>query len=194
MVGAIAFLLAPLAYMLADTSNQLSSISISYWTNAGDIFVGSLIAVGFFLFAYNGTGEGKDREYYLSKAACLFATCVALFPTRGFNGENTPPTWTSNVAGIFGLEPFHIHYGAAVLLFICLIALMWFFSNRAMKKGKATRAYIYRTIAVLMMVGIVPVYLLAPANMKILFVEWWELALFGIGWWVAGNYKTDPTV
>ncbi len=194
VIGAIAFLLAPLAYILADTSNKLSSISISYWTNAGDVFVGALVVVGFFLFAYNGTGEGKDWEYWLSKIACPLAICVALFPTAGFDGTNVPPTWTSVVSGLFGLKPYHIHYGAAIPFFGCLVAMMWFFSNRAMKKGKETRAYIYRAIAVLMIAGVIPVFFLAPENMKVLFMEWWELTLFGAGWWLAGSYKTDPNV
>ena len=143
MVGAIAFLLAPTVYWLSDTETALTSISISYWTNSGDIFVGSLIAVGFFLFAYNGTGHGKDWEFYLSKASCVFATCVALFPTQGFNEHYIPPTWTTAIANEVNLEPFNIHYGSAILLFACLIAMMWFFSNRAIKKGKPRRAYIY---------------------------------------------------
>lgn len=121
MVGAIAILLAPTVYWLSDTKTALSSISISYWTNSGDIFVGSLIAVGFFLFAYNGTGNGKDWEFYLSKASCVFATCVALFPTQGFSDHDTPPTWTAAIASTINLEPFNIHYGSAILLFACLI-------------------------------------------------------------------------
>ena len=52
MVGVIALFLAPAVWLLSDVDQPLTSISISYWTNAGDIFVGALIAVGFFLFAY----------------------------------------------------------------------------------------------------------------------------------------------
>lgn len=195
MVGAIAFLLAPTVYWLADSETALTSISISYWTNSGDLFVGSLIAVGFFLFAYNGTGDGKDWEFYLSKASCVFATCVALFPTAGFTDKNIPPSWTRAIANTVSLEPFHIHYGAAILLFACLIAMMWFFSNRAMKKGKHRRAFIYRVISILMVVGIISLFVLGKLfefNNTILFIEVWGLTLFGIGWLVAGVYKTEP--
>ena len=82
IVGAIALLLAPVVWILSGEP-ELTSISISYWTDSRDVFVGALIAIGFFLSAYNGAGEGKDWEFWLGKAAGVFATCVALFPTRG---------------------------------------------------------------------------------------------------------------
>ena len=42
MVGIIAIILAPVVCLLADVDHPLTSISISYWTNSHDIFVGSL--------------------------------------------------------------------------------------------------------------------------------------------------------
>ena len=197
MVGLIAILLMPMVYWLANSSQPLTSISISYWTDAGDIFVGSLITVGFFLFAYNGIGDTKDWEFYLSKASCLFAVCIALFPTVGFSDADIAPSWASAVAGVVGLVPADIHNGAAVSLFTCLIVMMWFFSNRALRKGKATRAYIYRVISILMVVGIIVIAMFGREfglNDTILWVEVWGLTLFGIGWLIAGSYKSEPVV
>lgn len=195
VIGAIAILLAPTVYVLSDIESALTSISISYWTNSHDIFVGSLFAVGFFLFAYNGTGGGKDREFYLSKASCLFATCVALFPTEGYDNKDTPPTWTTTIANAVNLEPVNIHYGSAILLFACLIAMMWFFSGRAKSKGKIGRAYFYRAVSILMLAGIVSIFIIGNIvkfQYTVLLVEVWGLTLFGIGWLVAGSYKTEP--
>lgn len=62
VVGIIAILLAPLVHFFSGSQEELTSISISYWTDARDIFVGSLVAVGFFLFAYNGQGGKADGE------------------------------------------------------------------------------------------------------------------------------------
>ncbi len=195
IVGAIAILLAPTVYLLANGPGPLDSISISYWTDARDIFVGSLIAVGFFLSAYNGSGGSRDLEYYLSKVACVFAICVALFPTTGFDESNMPSGWTAGITGLFGLRPVHIHYLAAILLFACLVAMMWFFSFRAMRKGKQGRAYLYRGISVAMVLGMLVIgglgYLLAWSN-TILLVEIWGLTFFGAGWLLAGMYKTEP--
>ena len=195
VIGAIAVLLAPTVYVLSDIGSALTSISISYWTNSHDIFVGSLFAVGFFLFAYNGTGGGRDWEFYLSKASCLFATCVALFPTEGYSNQDTPPTWTATIANAVNLEPVNIHYGSAILLFLCLIAMMWFFSDRARGKGKTGRAYFYRTVSILMLLGIIAIFIIgkiADFEYTVLLVEVWGLTLFGIGWLVAGSYKTEP--
>ena len=194
IVGVIALLLSPAVWLLAGGEHELTSISISYWTDSRDIFVGSLIAVGFFLSAYNGAGEGRDWEYYLSKFACVFAISVALFPTTGFSDGNIPAKWIQVLAGLVGLLPVSIHYVSSVFLFVCLIALMWFFSNRAMQKGKPGRAYFYRGVSILMGAGIVAIYLIG----KILdlrdttfWVEYWGLSLFGLGWLVAGSYKTE---
>ena len=194
IVGAIAFLLAPIVYWVSGARADLDSISISYWTDARDIFVGSLITVGFFFSAYNGTGGSKDWEFYLSKASCVFAICVALFPTAGFDNNDIPPAWTRSIANAVHLEPTHIHYGAAILLFVCLTVMMWFFSNRAMRKGRPVRAYIYRVIGILMVVGMISIYTygkIFDLKNSILLIEIWGLALFGIGWIVAGSYKSQ---
>lgn len=195
VVGAIALLLAPTVYLLSGGQTSLTSISISYWTDARDIFVGALVAVGFFLLAYNGEGEEADLEFYLSKASCLFAVCVALFPTGGYTPHDMPPAWTVATAGIVGLEPFHIHYGAAVLLFSCLVVMMWFFSFRALRKGKRGRSYLYRAISILMAGGIVLIFGLGHLlrwDNTVLIIEVWALSLFGAGWLIAGTYKTEP--
>jgi hypothetical protein len=196
LVGAIALLLAPAVYLLSDWDRQLTSISISYWTNSGDIFVGSLIAVGFFLFAYNGTGNGKrDLEFWLSKAACGFAIIVAWFPTDGFDAADVPPTWTTRVSQLVRMKPEELHYIAAILQFACLIVMMWFFSNRARQKRSFARAATYRTLCILMVAGgiaILTLGKLSGLSTTVLLVETWELTLFGFGWLLAGTYKTQP--
>lgn len=197
VVGIIAILLAPLVHFFSGSQEELTSISISYWTDARDIFVGSLVAVGFFLFAYNGEGGKADWEFYLSKAACLFAVCVALFPTTGYSNVNVAPAWTATLSGALGLRPTHVHYCAAILLFACLIVMMWFFSYRALRKNKRSRAYFYRLVAILMALGIGALFVIGRMlgwDNTVWYVEVWGLSLFGIGWLAAGTYKTEPGV
>ena len=193
IVGAITLLLSPVAWILSGGENELTSISISYWTGSRDVFVGSLIAVGFFLSAYNGSGEKKDLEYLLSKVAWVFAICVAIFPTEGFTDVDTPARWVLATAELIGQVPDSIHRVASLLLFACLIILMWFFSKRAKGKGKICRANFYRGVSVLMVVGIVVLYLIGKElkwNDTIFWIEAWGLTLFGIGWLAAGLYKS----
>ncbi len=193
VVGLIALFLAPTVWLLSATQQPLTSISISYWTDARDLFVGSLIAVGFFLAAYNGQGGGRDWEYYLSKAACVFAVFVALFPTTGFSADDVAAKWVRSTAGLVGLEPEEVHNISAILLFACLIALMWFFSNRAKSKNRPGRANFYRTVSISMASGIILLVILGKLlgwSSYILYVEIWGLTLFGVGWLVAGSYRT----
>ena len=136
IVGAIALLLSPVVWVLSGSEYALTSISISYWTDSRDVFVGALMAIGFFLSAYNGAADRRDLEFWLSKAACVFAICVALFPAEGFTDMDIPAGWVLAVTGSVGLLPESVHRGAAVLLFACLIGLIFFFYRRALSKGR----------------------------------------------------------
>jgi len=204
IVGIIALSLAPAVHWFAGASSPLESISISYWSDARDIFVGSLFVVGFFFAAYNGSGEKMDLEFYLSKIACLLIIIVALFPTEPPQSEPPPhwattdltyPEWIQNLVTLFGLESNtiqSIHFGAAILFFMCLITMMFFFSNRAMKKGALGRSRTYLVIAVLMSIGIPLLWFIGNRqdwDNTTLIVEVWGMTLFGLGWLRAGIYK-----
>ena len=195
-VGYTAIFLSPVVMIYSGRFSDLTSISISYWTDARDIFVGALIAIGFIMFAYNGTGESRDREFWLSKIASVLAIFVALFPTDGFpDEENTPAAWAKSIADALGIEVENIHISAAIGLFACLIALMWFFSSRAKDKGKSERAKVYRCVAVLMgggiAIGLIVGHYILKAETYLFWVEFWALSLFGIGWLIAGFYRTE---
>ncbi len=192
IIGVIAILLAPVVWFLSGVGDELTSVSISYWTDSHDVFVGSLVVVGFFLSAYNGGGDGRDTEYYISKAACVFAICVAVFPTKGFSDIDIPVSWVRAIAEFIGLASNSIHHTTAILLFACLMVLMWFFSKHAMDKGESVRAGIYRGVVVLMVVGAVVLFWIGKEyewSDTIFWIELWELTLFGFGWLVAGTYE-----
>ncbi len=72
--------------------------------------------------------------------------------------------------------------------------MMWFFSNRAKGKGKPGRAFFYRSVSILMAVGIISLYIygrMTNSSTIVLLIEVWGLTLFGIGWLAAGSYKTE---
>lgn len=187
--GIIALLMPFAVQWLSGPESSVSSISASYWTDSGDIFVGSLVAVAFFLAAYNGTGLcHKDGEYWLSKAAGLFALFVALVPTGKTNCN--PPQWVYKMT--FGHTTL-VHYISAISLFICLFLLINFFARRAKYKGKPLRAKIYSAIGLGMLIGMPAVFFIGPLfglKNEIYWVEVLGLVLFGAGWLVAGSYKT----
>ena len=196
--GFIAFCLPFVVWWLSNEA-KLSSISYSYWTDSRDIFVGSLVAVAFFLAAYNGTGEcRKDTEYWLSKLAGFFALIVALVPTscckaNQLNCSCDVPAWVDTITGGNNLV---IHNIAAVLLFVCLYMIINFFTRRAKAKGKDGRSNFYWFVSLLMLIGMPVLYYIGETNNwydSLFWVELFGLVLFGIGWFVAGTYKSDPS-
>lgn len=54
------------------------TISDFYYTGMGDVFVGTLCAIGVFLLSYKGYEKEDD---FAGDLACVFAIGVALFPT-----------------------------------------------------------------------------------------------------------------
>jgi len=195
IIGVIAILM-PIIVLILSNKHELTSVSISYWTDSRDIFVGSMIAVGFFLAAYNGTGNRRDFEYLISKVAWIFAVCIALFPTEGFTEEDIPARWILNVSELLDMTPDVVHKGASVLLFICLFFLMLFFSCRAREKGKLIRSRIYLAFSLGMLIGMPAVYFIGTANQwndTIFWVEFVGLWLFGWGWLIAASYRTVPS-
>lgn len=205
IIGAIALFLAFFTYWLSDVYWPVNSISATYWTNSGDLFVGSLIVVGFFLAAYNGK-HGRDLEYYISKLAAVLAVFVALFPTdiectpdqlttRQTCPVFDPPTWIDAITGFLGTTSVTVHYVAAIPLFACLVVLLWFFSKRAEDKGRPERALAYKILAISMISGMAVIYgvvrFLLDRSDAIFWVEGWALMTFGIAWLLAGSYKSE---
>ena len=196
IIGLIAIQM-PIVVVLLSGRPELSSISISYWTDSRDIFVGSLIAVAFFLSAYNGTGTcRKDTEFWLSKVACVSAIFVALFPTTDFDKcPDCAPAWTIYLSDLIFLKPHQVHHVTSILLFICLILLMSFFSLRAKNKGAISRAKIYFGLSLGMLLGMPIVFVTGKITglfEPVFWVEFVGLWLFGVGWFIAGWYKTKP--
>src|SRR5256885_9844414 len=79
-----------LGKILFDSAGLETSISAYYYTKVGNVFVGSLCAIGTFLMSYRGF-DLKDQV--AGKLGGLFAVTVALFPT---SPKDVPSaTWTS---------------------------------------------------------------------------------------------------
>jgi len=191
--GLIAMLLPWLVLLLAN--EDITSISGSYWTHSGDLFVGGLIAVAFFLGAYNGTGScRKDAEYWFSKLAGFFALLVALVPTSCEQKICGPvPAWIEWLTRDYTTI---VHYTAAVLLFVSLFMLIMFFSRRAWYKDNKGRSRIYKWLGLAMVSGMMIMGVIGEFFIDwgayIFWVEVYGLTLFGIGWLVAGLYRPNP--
>lgn len=180
LVGLIAFSLPIVVSILS--SDPLSSISASYYTEARDAFVGMLFIVSAFLWAYNGHSA---REARTSKFAAIAAILVALFPTA----RNFEPTTLEST----------IHYGAAIVLFSILAYFCFVYFRKDIKglpgkKGKRSKIYFFcGSVMVLCMLIIVTAnFFLKEEEMVDFRVTYWAegiaLFAFGIAWIIAGKF------
>ena len=90
------------ANVCCDHPGLETSISAYYYTRLGNVFVGSLCAIGIFLMSYRGFDR---RDEIAGKIGGVMAICVALFPT-------SPKDIPAKTAAV--------HLTSAVLLFLVL--------------------------------------------------------------------------
>ena len=153
------------------------SISDYYGTEVGDIFVGILFVIGWFLFSYRGY-ERKDD--IAGDLVCLFALGVALFPTTSQNELIRTA-----------------HFVSATLLFLVLSCFSLFLFTKtggARTDEKKKRDGVYVTCGVIMLLCIVLIPLSyafrdsAVAALKPVFwLEAFALWAFGVSWMTKGE-------
>ncbi len=150
-------------------------------TAAGDILVGVLFVLGFFLLSYKGYDKIDDRT---SDLGCLFALGVALFPTTSKN----------NFVHI-------MHFVFALLLFSVFIFFALYLFRKTTNKNTVTaqkqnRNKLYLTCGIIMVVCVVGIALfslvksLMPFADKYNMVFWLEavaLICFGVSWITKGE-------
>ena len=179
LLGLVAFLLPVLAWLLS--SESISSISVSYYTDARDVFVGSLFVIGALFFAYNGH---TPRQKWVSKGASFAAIITAIYPTAC-------ETCASDIKSV-------IHYVAAVALFstIAYFCLGPFRKNTKGKKDKSGRrdkiylACGWIIIGCMLVAGIAEFTMSDAIRQALRFTFWAELVMlwtFAIAWIVAGK-------
>ncbi len=180
IIGVIAISLATLTSVFSEI--PLESISASYheegWSSS--IFVGFLFAISAFLIAYHGRSV---FELVISKIAAVSALGVALFPCScGGHPEIVP----------------HVHYIAAAVMFLILVAFCFSFFKRARGKGHRQamfRAFIYAFCGITIFVSIavigLDIVLDEAISIRIsrltYYCEAVALIAFGIAWLTASR-------
>lgn len=106
----------------SSTNHTRDSISEYFYTPMGELFVGTLCAVAFFLFLYKGY-ENKEGEFmpsdgFMTNFAGICALLVAIFPM------DLEQCTADNFRTFISHKPVgYIHYGAAVLFFVSLAVM-----------------------------------------------------------------------
>jgi hypothetical protein len=160
------------------------SMSGYYYTDVRGILVGSLCAIGVFLFAYRGYGRWDN---WLTNAAGVFAVGVALFPTAPVN----PSPHARDIG--------YVHFACAGSLFAVLAVIsLWLFTQaepdteRSAQKKK--RDLVYRIcggviVACLVLVPIESLVIGVPVQRfrPLFWLEAVAVVAFGIAWLVKGQ-------
>jgi hypothetical protein len=181
------FVLSLGALVIFHTGIQ-ESISSYYYTGMRDVFVGTLCAIGVFLFSYKGY-ESKDDV--AGDLACAFAVGVALFPTA-------PTGNVSTLAGIIGIV--HLVFAASFFLTLAYFSLFLFTKTDPKKIPSAEKLHrnkIYKICGYTMLICILLMMIntLLPEKWKVSLIScdpiyWLEslaIIVFGISWLVKGE-------
>jgi hypothetical protein len=183
---ALPFLVSIGAYLLAHTSLECS-ISNYYYTKTHDVLVGTLCAVGFFLFAYKGY---ERQDSIAGNLACIFAVGVALFPTA-----QEPPSCSAHIG-------FSLHGTFAALLFLTLAYFSLFLftktdSTKTPTPQKLKRNAVYKVCGYVMLTCILLIGALnflpqdttAAIEMHhpVFWLEAIAIVVFGVSWLTKGE-------
>ncbi|MCH7496510.1 MAG: DUF998 domain-containing protein [Candidatus Marinimicrobia bacterium] len=165
-----------------------SSVSSYYHTGMGDVFVGTLFAIGFFLLSYKGYLPIDDL---VANIASVSAVGLALFPTTLDNPAEGAATFIGN-----------IHFAFAALFLICLVyfSLVLFTKTDPEKTPsprKLQRNMVYRVCGYIMSLCIllIAIYFLIldgpesplAAYQPVFWLEAIAVMVFGISWLTKGE-------
>jgi uncharacterized membrane protein SirB2 len=162
-----------------------NSISCYYYTDMGNVFVGSLCAIGVFLLSCRGYDV---RDAIAGRLACVFAVGVALFPTN-----------SCAAAGAASAAISKVHWSCAGLLFVTLayFCLKLFTETKGHPtRQKRQRNVVYRVCGwvILACIGLIAVVNLVPSAGQavqgarpVFLLESGAVIAFGVAWLTKGE-------
>ena len=169
---------------------RLDSISAYFHSGAVAAFVGVLVTLGVYLFAYQGYANSDNRwDRVAARVAGLCAVSVALFPMQPDPGACAAPHWMTE-----GVS--RLHFGSAALLFItfaCIALFLFRKKSGTPTPGKRTRNAIYLACGLSIVAALlVIVWQFATGRPDIFWPEAVAVWAFGISWLVKG--RADFTI
>ena len=162
------------------------SISLYYYTVMGDVFVGSLCAIGVFLMSYKGYDRKDEIAGYL---VCVFSLGVAFFPTTPDMGA------TARDKLIGGL---HLSFAALLFLTLAYFSLALFTktapgknpTRRKLQRNTLYRICGYTILACIFLIAVValpPVKTLVESLTPVFWLESLAIVAFGVSWLTKGE-------
>lgn len=159
----------------------LDSISDYVYSDMRGVLIGTMAAIGVFLFSYRGYGWIDEL---VADAAAVGAIGVALFPTTPFTGQ---PSTAAQAVGL-------VHIISASIFFAALIIFCLFLFTRtdaAQPTGrKKARNVIYIACGVIMLGCLITIGIvewLMHVGWIVLWLESAAVMAFGVAWLVKGQ-------
>jgi hypothetical protein len=182
-------LLGPIGFLVFGIEFQ-DNMSSYYHTGLRDVFVGTLCAIGVFLFCYRGYDW---IEHWTANVGCLSALGVALFPLD----PNSDPLYQRTVTGYL-----HTLSGGVFFLTLAFYSLYHFPSSAQGKHEiaphEAERNFIYRMSGIVILSSMIAmgiyIFLLPPDWKRYLnqynflfWAEWIAIWSFASAWLTKGR-------
>lgn len=192
------------------------SISSYYYTVMRDVLVGSLCAIGVFLWSYKGYDDpdwllpsakvpdwlrpfAKVTDNRASNLAGASAIGVALFPTT----PGTDPTTLRELTGNESYGGLHVAFAALFFISLAYMSIRLFTKHDPEKEGptpeQQRRNPIYKACgwAILVCIALIAGVWFLPSDSPIrqaypvLWLEWGAILAFSISWFTKGLRQAD---
>ena len=186
VIGTLLPFVVSIGKALLDSPEILSSVSSYYYSVMGDVFVGSMCAIGVFLWSYKGYDW---RDAVAATVAAVCAIGVALFPTAPDAGATTNQITIGNI---------HFWFADIFYLTLAYFALVLFRktrpgippTRRKLERNKVYTVCGYTILAAISLIGGVH-FLPADSPIRAASPVFWLEAIasiaFGISWFVKGE-------
>jgi hypothetical protein len=159
------------------------TVSDYYYTDMGNVFVGSLCAIGIFLMSCRGYDW---RDKIAGRLACVFAVGVALFPTNRCTGRTSPIGYA------------HLTFASLLFLTLAYFSLALFTGTDPEKTPtpqKLQRNIVYRfcgwtILACIFLIAVIKLTSLTDSLGRVDPVFWLEslaVVSFGVSWLTKGE-------
>lgn len=168
-------------------SETPDTISGFYYTGMGDVFVGTLCAIGVFLLSYKGY---ERRDDLAGDFACVFAVGVALFPT-------TPPSDPSALERAIGAS--HLVFAALFFVTLAYFSLCLFTKTGeetpTRRKIMRNRIYVGCGCTIVAAIVLIAAISLLPEQLEetlraynpVFWLEAMAVVAFGLSWLTKGE-------
>ena len=206
-LGLSAIIFAPALYFAGKCIFDLElqgSMSAYYHSGARNLFVGILVAAGFGMYLYKGYSWRENLALNIAGACAI----VVAFMPMSIESASTDTIFQkaidSTSSSYDHYTPYTndmLHYGSAVILFVCLAYVIGRLSKESLKKLASDRAItnfasaynFIGTMMILLPVAIYAVHLLIKGHNS--YVYWLEFVLlffFGL-YWLLKTYELHLT-